>query len=216
MMTENTQTNKQKTYKDYLDLIQMVTKVEYSRLSSNYMVDFSELLNIGIITVHTLLSDQPGQEFNVTYLSTAIKWAIRNEMRRRYKWYSLRSNESKPDEDAEVDSDTNTSKEEIREAIYETILSIDELAENDNPTQIKDFSKTPDEKAELDELTIAVKNAIKKLPERQREIIEARFYKNKKLRDLSIEFDISPSRISRVIQSALNKIKAELQIKHLV
>lgn len=210
MTAENTQINKNRTYKDYLDLIQTVTKVEYSRLSSNYMVDFGELLNIGIITVHTLLSDQPTQEFNVTYLSTAIKWAIRNELRRRYKWYSLRSGDSKSDEE------TETSKEQIREAIYETILSIDELAENDNPTQVRDFSRTPDESVELEELTVAVKNAIKKLPDRQREIIEARFYKNKKLRDLSIEFDISPSRISRVIQSALNKIKAELQIKHLV
>jgi RNA polymerase sigma factor (sigma-70 family) len=176
------------------------------------MVDYGELLNIGIITVHTLLSGQPNQDFNITYLSTAIKWAIRNELRRRYKWYSLRSTDSKSEEKTEE----STSKEQIREAIYETILSIDELAENDNPTQVRDFSRTPDERAELEELTVAVKNAIKKLPSRQRRIIEERFYKNKKLRDLSVEFDISPSRISRVIQSALNKIKAELQIKHLV
>ena len=212
MTTEKTQINTKKTYKDYMDLIQTVTKVEYSRLSSSYMVDFGELLNIGIITVHTLLSEQPNQEFNVTYLSTAIKWAIRNELRRRYKWYSLRSNESKSEDGAEADN----SKEQIREAIYETILSIDELAENDNPTQVRDFSRTPDENVELEELTVAVKKAIKKLPDRQREIIEARFYKNKKLRDLAIEFDISPSRISRVIQSALNKIKAELHLRHLV
>jgi RNA polymerase sigma factor (sigma-70 family) len=210
MTSKQTSTNGKKTYKDYLELIETVTRVEYSRLTANYLVDFGELLNIGIVTVHTLLNDDTKQEFNITYLSTAIKWSIRNELRRRYKWYSQRSSDHKNADESQ------TPQDQIREAIYETILSIDELSECDNPTQIKDLASTPDQNAELGELTVAVKNAIKKLPVRQRELIEARFYKNKKLKTMSDEFNISQSRISRVIQAALNKIKIELQAKELV
>lgn len=204
------QVNKKRTYKDFMNLIETVTKVEYSRLPSYYVIEFSELLNIGIITIHTLLNKNPEKEYNVTYLSTAIKWAIRNELRRRYKWYSLKAKEER------VATEDSSDKEQIREAIYETILSIDDLAENENPTQIKDTSITPDEDVELNELNLGIRKAIKTLPRRQKEIIEARFYKNKKLKELSEEFEISPSRISRIIQSALNKIKAELQDKELV
>ena len=46
-----------KTYKDYMDLIDVVCKVEYKRLTNNYMVDFAELQNIAILTVHTILTE---------------------------------------------------------------------------------------------------------------------------------------------------------------
>src|SRR5215813_6615344 len=78
-----------KTVKDYVDLIETVSRVEYSRLP-NHLIDFSEVVNIGAIAIHVLLTSNPDREFNVTYLSTAIKWAIRNELRYRYKWYSLK------------------------------------------------------------------------------------------------------------------------------
>ena len=84
------------------------------------MHTFQELQNIAIITVHTILEENPKKEFNITYLSVAIKWAIRNELRRRYNWYT-----AKADDDME--------KGQVREAVYETILSIDEMAEHLNP-----------------------------------------------------------------------------------
>ena len=36
--------------------------------------------------------------------------------------------------------------------MYKTILSIEEMAEADNPTLIKDSDRTPEEKAEIVEL----------------------------------------------------------------
>ena len=202
-MSVEKKTVTKKTYKDYMDLIDVVCKVEYKRLPNNYMVDFDELQNIAIITVHTILEENPKKEFNITYLSVAIKWAIRNELRRRYNWYTAKS-----DDDME--------KGQIREAVYETILSIDEMAEGENPQQIKDSSMNQEDFAELQELNVAIREAIKKLPVRYREIIEARFYHDKKLKDLSADYDLSPSRITRIIQNGLEKVRVELRRQGLV
>jgi len=192
-----------KTYKDYMDLIEVVCKVEYKRLVNNYMVDFDELQNIAIITVHTILEENPTKEFNVTYLSVAIKWAIRNELRKRFNWYTAKA-------------DDDLGKEQVREAIYETILSIDEMAEGDNPQYIKDSSMNQEDAAELSEINIAIREAIKKLPTRYREIIEARFYQDKKLKELSEDYNLSPSRITRIIQNGLGKVRNELKKQCLV
>ncbi|MCQ2958041.1 MAG: sigma-70 family RNA polymerase sigma factor [Candidatus Gastranaerophilales bacterium] len=186
-----------------MDVINVVCKVEYKRLNNAYMVEFDEFQNIAIITVHTILTENPNKEFNITYLSVAIKWAIRNELRRRFNWYSAKADDDIP-------------KDEVREAIYETILSIDELAEGDNPQQIRDNSMTQEESAELSEINVAIREAIKKLPPRYREIIEARFYQDKKLKELSEDYNLSPSRITRIIQSGLEKVRNELKKQCLV
>ena len=202
-MSPKKEASTKKTFKDYMDLIDVVTKVEFKRLNNNYMLDFDELQNIAIITVHTLLEENPDKEFNITYLSVAIKWAIRNELRRRFNWYSAKA-------------DDDFGKEEVREAIYETILSIDEMAEGENPHQISDNSMSQEDAAELSEINAAIREAIKKLPIRYREIIEARFYQDKKLKELSADYNLSPSRITRIIQSGLEKVRAELKKQCLV
>ena len=43
-----------------------------------------------------------------------------------------------------------------------------------------------------------------------------KFFNDKKLREISEEFNLSPSRISRIIQSGLNKIRKELVKQNLV
>lgn len=205
----------QKTVNDYVDLIETVARVEYSRLP-NHLIDYSELVNIGAIAIHVLLTNNPDTEYNVTYLSTAIKWAIRNELRYRYKWYSLKTVnvESTGSEESEGESageGFEAEKNQVREAVYETILSVDSMLEAENPHEIKDDSYTPEERTELKEMAKIVREAIAKLPERERQIIEARFYKHKKMREIGEQFNISPSRISRIVQSGLDKIKAELK-----
>ena len=89
------------------------------------------------------------------------------------------------------------------------------MAEAENPTQIKDTAKTPAELADFHEMSAAIKEAMKKLPQRERDLIEAKFFQDKKLRELSEDFNISPSRISRIIQAGLNKIRKELEKNNL-
>jgi RNA polymerase sigma factor FliA len=209
---------KKKTVHDYIELIETVARVEYSRLP-NHLIDYSELVNIGAIAVHVLLTQNPDTEYNITYLSTAIKWAVRNELRYRYKWYSLKQVsteevEETPDGEAGAegaDGEFEVSKSTVREAVYETIISSDAMQEADNPMELKDGSHTPEENAELTEMAKIVRESINKLPPRERQILEARFYKNMKMREIGEIYNISPSRISRILQSGLNKVKRDLQ-----
>ncbi len=191
--------------KAYKELIETIAKVEYQKLSAGHLIEYLELINIGTQTLYNLFKDNPPDKFNNSYLSTAIKWAIRNEVRRRYKWYSLRNN-----------TQTSGEHEDLREAVYKTILSIDEMAESESHTQVRDAGKNPEESMEFVELRAEIVQAIKKLPQRERELIESKFFKDKKLREISLEFDISPSRISRIIQSGLNRIKRELSKQNIV
>lgn len=191
--------------KKYKELIETIARVEYQKLSSSHLIDYLELVNIGTHTLYTLFKTAEPEQFNNSYLSTAIKWAIRNEVRRRYKWYTLKQKKKSLEE-----------HDDLREAVYKTILSIDEMADSDNPSQIKDHNKNPEESMEFGELRVEIIQAIKKLPPRERELIEHKFFKDKKLRELAAEFDISPSRISRIIQSGLNRIKKELSKQNII
>lgn len=209
-MSVSTESSSKKfNIKDYLELIETLAKVEYKKLSSNHLMEYSELVNIGTQVVHKLCSNAKPDAYNKSYISTAIKWAIRNEVRRRYKWYVLKNKK-----ESEFFQDENPNA--LREAVYKTILSIDEMAEGESPTQIRDFKRNPEEKIVFHELSESIKDAIKKLPQRERELIESKFFKDKKLREISEEFNLSPSRISRIIQAGLNKIKKELTRQNLV
>ena len=182
----------------YKELIETISKVEYKKFSNLGLIDLSEVIGLANYTVYYLVNNAKNKDlYNTAYLTKAIKWAIRNEMRRRYKWYVMKNNES--DE-----------HEKIKDAVYKTILSIEEMADAENPTVIKDNHRTPEEKAEIVELKNRICEAMKKLSQREQDLIEAKYFYDKKLKDISAEFNISQSRISRIIQNALDKIKREL------
>ena len=189
--------------RDYKNLIETIAKVEYQKFSVSHLIDLPELINIGNHTLYVLFKNNSPENYNNTYLSTAIKWAIRNEVRRRYKWYTLKNKKQQMQEAEE--------SQELRLEVYKTILSIDEMQEADMPTQIKAEDKTPEESIEFAELKAHILESMKKLPARERELIEYKFFKEKKLREISEEFDISQSRISRIIQTGLDKIKKDLK-----
>ena len=118
-------------------------------------------------------------------------------MRSRYKWHVMKNQDS-------------LETEKVKDSVYKTILSIEEMADAENPTIIKDSSRTPDEKVEVMELKKRIAEAMKKLSQREQDLIEAKYMYDKKLKEISEEFNISQSRISRIIQNALDKIKKEL------
>lgn len=187
--------------REYKNLIETIAKVEYQKFSTSHLIELPELINIGNHTLYILFKNNSPENFNNTYLSTAIKWAIRNEVRRRYKWYSLKNKKQVVEEE----------NGNLREEVYKTILSIDEMQDAEVPTQIKADDKTPEECIELSELKAEILESMKKLPQRERELIEYKFFKEKKLREIAEEFNISQSRISRIIQSGLDKIKRDLK-----
>ena len=182
----------------YKELVETISKVEYKKFSNLGLIELSEVISLANYTVYYLITNSKNKElYNTAYLTKAIKWAIRNEMRRRYKWYTMKNQES-------------SEQEKIKDAVYKTILSIDEMADAENPTIIKDNHRTPEEKAEIVELKHRICEVMKKLSQREQDLIEAKYFYDKKLKDISAEFNISQSRISRIIQNALEKVKKEL------
>ena len=197
---------KEKVQKDahlrqYSELINKIAKVEYRTMGTQYLIEFDELINIGFQTINTLCNQKDFATYNESYLSTAIKWAIRNELRNRYRWYGVRENKQL----------TESERNELRDVIYKTILSTDEMYDSERTFEVKDIRRNPEENCEFSMLANVVKSAVMTLPRREREIIESKFYSEKKLRELSDEFAISPSRISRIIKASLDKIKEELE-----
>ena len=203
----------QELLKQYVSIVQKVAKLEKRRIP-NHMIEYEELVSIGILAVQAMIKNKTEEQltkYNDSYMGTAVKWAIRNELRHRYKWYSLKH---KTDGNEEVDEE-NASVGKVKEAVYETILSIDSLAasssDNDSPFDfIKDPSALPDEKAEIVELSKLIKRAIATLPQKERTVVEYRFYRNMQAKDIATQVGLSPSRITRIIQGALVNIREYL------
>ena len=207
--------------KEYIAIVEKVAKVEHRRIPS-HMVDYEELVSIGIIAIQAMVSNKTEEQmakYNDAYMATAVRWAIRNELRNRYKWYSLKHNKTEEEAESSMGDSSDTldvSPNKVREAIYETILSIDSIAaassDNDSPFDfIKDKSAMPDEKAELSELSRVIKEAIATLPQKERTIVEYRFYRNMQVKDIARQVGLSSSRITRIVQSSLNHVREYLQ-----
>lgn len=207
---------------NYIDIVQKVARVEHRRIPA-HMVEYEELLSIGIIAIQVMIKNKTPEQlakYNSAYIATAVRWAIRNELRIRYKWYSLKHKaEDEYDEDEVVDG-IDMKQAKIREAIYETILSIDGLAasasDNDSPFDfVRDPHALPDESAELSEMGKMIRVAISKLPPKERTVVEYRFYRNMQVKDIAKQIGLSPSRVTRIVQSSLNTVREYLNTHEL-
>jgi RNA polymerase sigma factor (sigma-70 family) len=217
--------------KQYVGIVQKIARVELKRIP-NHMIEYEELVSIGIIAIQALIkgkSEEQLANYNDAYIGTAVRWAIRNELRHRYKWYTLKHKKSDEGEEFTSNSLSDMASQEesddigfsispakVREAVYETILSIDGLAaaatDNASPFDfIKDPSAMPDEKAEIIEMSRLVKQAIATLPQKERTVVEYRFYRNMQAKDIANMIGLSPSRITRIIQFSLNQIREYLR-----
>ena len=206
--------NKQSLLKQYVSIVQKVAKIEQRRVP-NHMIEYEELVSIGIIAVQAMIKNKTEEQlakYNDAYMGTAVKWAIRNELRHRYKWYSLKHKT----ENSEGEEGNSDNPNKVKEAVYEAILSIDSLAaaasDNDSPFDfIKDPHAMPDENAEIVEMSRLIKEAIANLPQKERTVVEYRFYRNMQAKDIATMIGLSPSRITRIIQFALNQIREYLK-----
>ena len=206
-----------KNLQSYIDIVQKVARVEHKRIPS-HMVEYEELLSIGIIAIQVMVKNKTPEQlarYNAAYIATAVRWAIRNELRIRYKWYSLKHKaDDEYDEEEAVDG-IDMKRAKVREAIYETVLSIDSLAasasDNDSPFDfLKDPHSMPDENAEISEMGKMIRAAISKLPAKERTVVEYRFYRNMQVKDIATQIGLSPSRVTRIVQSSLNFVREYL------
>lgn len=216
MSNVNEVRNNQKI-REYMEIIEKVSKVEQRRIPS-HMIEYEELVSIGIIAIQSMIKDKTTEQlekYNNSYIATAVRWAIRNELRNRYKWYSLKHKKDESQED-DGTSGIDLSPAKVREAVYETILSIDSLADaasdNDSPFDfVKDPSALPDEKIEIGEISKMIREAIATLPPKERTVVEYRFYRNMQVKDIATQVGLSSSRITRIVQGSLHHIRCYLR-----
>ena len=209
--------DEKKKLQQYIDLVQKVARVEHRRIPS-HMVEYEELLSIGIIAIQVMIKNKTPEQlekYNAAYIATAVRWAIRNELRIRYKWYSLKHKAVDDYDEEEAVEGMDMKQAKVREAIYETILSIDGLAaaasDNDSPFDfVKDPHAMPDENAEISEMGKMIRTAISKLPPKERTVVEYRFYRNMQVKDIATQIGLSPSRVTRIVQSSLNTVREYL------
>ena len=205
---------------EYINIVQKVARVEQRRIPS-HMVEYEELVSIGIIAVQVLIKNKTPEQlekYNAAYIATAVRWAIRNELRIRYKWYSLKHKAEGEYDEEEAADGVDMQQAKVREAIYETILSIDGLAaaasDNDSPFDfVKDTHAMPDENAEITEMGRMIREAIAKLPPKERTVVEYRFYRNMQVKDIAKQIGLSSSRVTRIVQSSLNFVRDYLNSK---
>lgn len=206
-----------KNLQEYIDIVQKVARVEHKRIPA-HMVEYEELLSIGIIAIQVMVKNKTPEQlarYNAAYIATAVRWAIRNELRIRYKWYSIKHKAEDEYDEEEAVEGMDMKQAKVREAIYETVLSIDGLAadasDNDSPFDfIKDNHATPDENAELTEMGKMIRAAISKLPPKERTVVEYRFYRNMQVKDIATQIGLSPSRVTRIVQASLNTVREYL------
>lgn len=203
----------QANLKDFMELVERVASVEYRRVPQ-HMVDYHELVSIGAMAIQSLIKSKKDKKLNISYMATAIRWAIRNELRTRYRWYTLKHNKQTEDEEGgEGGNDSGSSN--VRESVYETILSIEGIqdsSDGDAPYEfLKDGSSTPEEHLEIVELGRAIKKCIEALPPKERTIMEYRFYRNMQVKDIADAVGLSSSRITRIVQASLDTVRDHLR-----
>lgn len=139
---------------NYVALAQLVANVEYPLINAENFrsPDYEELLSIGIIAIQVMVKNKTEKQlakYTDLYISTAMRWAIRNEMRIRYDWYALKygnldevsTDAMKKYEDAGIDA----KKGYIRVSIYNTVKDIYYLVQSKD---INSLSSVFVEKAE--------------------------------------------------------------------
>lgn len=211
--------------KKYLPVIEMVVKKEYRTIPA-YLAEYSELINVGLITVNKLLNEvaKSKKVYNSSYIAQAVKWAIKDELRSKYNWYGVKqvkaraSDEeySPPADSAEHDENTGSdsptvSPEEATERVFETILYLEDFQRE--TVSKEQMSSDELAKLELLELRDAIKRAIDKLPAKHKRVIELRFYEGKRGNDIATWLGVTPSRVSHMIQDAIEKVRQSLSVE---
>lgn len=205
----------EKALKQFLPIVEMVVRKEYKSIPS-HLAEYSELINVGLLAINKLLNDvaKNSKTYNSSYIAQAVKWAIKDELRTKYNWYGVRHTKSKDEDDGrprEFASDKDMmemGEEEATERVFESILYLEDFSGEATPTE----QITVDELArlELAELKSAVKRAIEKLPEKHKRVMEMRFYEGKRGNDVALELGVTPSRVSHMIQDAIDKVRQSL------
>ena len=147
--------------------------------------------------------------FRVTRSLRDLSYLISQE---REKYVEKHNEEPTIDELVKI---TGASKEQIILAVDSTVapMSIYDTVYNDGGDQIFLLDQLKNEKEESDELItqLSIEQMLEKLSEKERYVIEKRYFKDKTQVELADELGVSQAQISRIEKSALLRMKNKLR-----
>ena len=147
---------------------------------------------------------------NSIRISRSVRDLAYRSLQVREKW--LREKETEPTVD-EIAQELGEEREEVlraMEAIVEPISLYEPVfSENGDSLYVMDQLSDSGSSDEIWLENIALKEAMKKLSERERTIIQLRFYGNKTQMEIAEEIGISQAQVSRLEKGALERIRKE-------
>ena len=147
--------------------------------------------------------------FRVTRSLRDLSYFISQE---REKYVAKHNEEPTIDELVKI---TGASKEQIILAVDSTVapMSIYDTVYNDGGDQIFLLDQLKNEKEESDDLItqLSIEQMLEKLSEKERYVIEKRYFKDKTQVELADELGVSQAQISRIEKSALLRMKNKLR-----
>ena len=147
--------------------------------------------------------------FRVTRSLRDLSYLISQE---REKYVAKHNEEPTIDELVKI---TGASKEQIILAVDSTVapMSIYDTVYNDGGDQIFLLDQLKNEKEESDDLItqLSIEQMLEKLSEKERYVIEKRYFKDKTQVELADELGVSQAQISRIEKGALLRMKNKLR-----
>jgi len=191
---------------DFVPLAEITVRRELKSLPVHF-ADFRELVNIGLIKIDALIREsfEKNKNFNSSYIRQAIVWEIKNKNRENsYQRGEKRSISSVKDE-----SEHSFSIYQVREAVIEAVVSFD-----GGNFEIEDKTGlSPERSLEIRELKKLLTESIALLPEKNRQVIKMKFIQNLKGIEIAKRLGISSTRVTRLIQDGLDRIRKRLESK---
>ena len=164
-----------------------------------------EFIEANLRLVLSIIKKFNNRGFRVTRSLRDLAYLISQE---KEKYVREKNEEPTIDEICKL---VNASKEDVVLAIDSMVtpMSIYDSVYNDGGDQIFLLDQLKNEKEESEQLidNIAIKQMLNKLNEKERRIIERRYFQDKTQTELASELGVSQAQISRIEKNALEKIK---------
>ncbi|MCX7905432.1 MAG: FliA/WhiG family RNA polymerase sigma factor [Elusimicrobiales bacterium] len=217
--------------KKYIPLVKNIA----SKLSYNLPpgVDYEDLVSVGMVGLYEAISrfDESRNTKFEAYARYRIRGSILNFLQ-SMNWIprsvkekakivekvteNLTSKNGEIPSDAEITKELGWSIEEYYEHLKNSspiyFIPIDELNEDFEIVNRLDFY-TPEENVERELKIKLVSEALEKLPEKEKIVVSLYFYEDLNLKEIGNILELTESRISQILSSAINKIKAYLRSK---
>ena len=120
--------------------------------------------------------------------------------------------EPKPAEIAKILGENEKAVEEAMEAIVEPVSLYDSVfGDGDDSMYVIDLLSDDTKSDETLIENIALKEALKKLNEREKSIITRRYYRGKTQMEIAAEIGISQAQVSRIEKGAIDKLRKYME-----